>query len=136
MRSDRMDVVLTMSDRGAGKAWHEAFCTPRCAYDWWRTMLTGEYNQWIEPDLLFVVADDIYHAISDIESFEGPHISAERACEISECWARLGHVLGLLNVTPEQRLPRRRISVLLSKRKRHMGTFRTVLRKRHYLRSK
>ena len=95
--TEHMDVVLTMVDRGAGRDWHSAFCTPRCAYDWWREVLDAEYGQNVEPDLLAVVAEDIFKAVSDLGSPED--ITQERFDEIVECWARLGHVLGLLNVT-------------------------------------
>ena len=99
---DSRDVTLTMVDRGAGKDWHLAFCTPRCAYDWWRDMLAEDYQQNVEPDLLGVVANDIYHELEDLGGPED--ITQERFDSIIEAWARLGHVLGLLDVSlrPEE----------------------------------
>lgn len=94
-----MDVALTMVDRGGGKDWHLELCTPRCAYDWWRDMLASEYGQDIEPDLLVITAHDLYDALEGYEDLR--NASDEQLAQIIECWARLGHVLGQLDLTPK-----------------------------------
>lgn len=92
-----MDVALTMFDRAEGLEWHEEFCTPRCAYDWWRKMFAKDYGQHIEPDLLTVVAVDIFRILEGHQDLR--QVDETTVNGIIECWERLGHVLGDLDLT-------------------------------------
>lgn len=91
-----------MVDRGAGKDWHRHFCTPRCAYDWWRQMLDEDYGVHIEPDLLVVAASDIFYAIDEACSEENEEAAVAGFREVEAAWLRLGHVLGQLDPRPPE----------------------------------
>lgn len=95
-----LPLSLMMVDQEAGTRWQLAFCTPRCAYEWWRQMLSEDYEENIEPDLLAVVASDLFDALEGFEDFR--QASDQQLAEISECWARLGFVLRRLDPRPPE----------------------------------
>lgn len=93
------DVILTMVDRGRGQDWHLAFCTPRCAYDWWRKMLDEDYAIHVEPDLLVVTAHDLWDAFDIAMTDEA---TGDQLAEVTDAWFRLGHVLGQVDPRPPE----------------------------------
>lgn len=78
------------------------FCTPRCTYEYFRKLYETRETDLagIEPDLLVIVAQDIFDAIEEA-SDDLPEPTNDKIQAVYDCWARMGHVLQQLNLTPQ-----------------------------------